>query len=346
MDKKPAFFGCALDCDEREESIREKLEFLQTDPKPVDAYEGIMEIMRSEVEASLWQEKGSLEVPAWLGPFPLPADKSRLAVGDFAAFLDQDGCRILADQVGRFIKENIYPGIPCLVAVDHALTGGAFRTLTEICHPEEISLVVLDSHTDALPASVMSEAIQYDLDTNPDSLHDPNDPYLYNRPDSYNASSFLDHLLRDGIIKPQNLYIFGISDYPPKQAFRIQDSRIKKYVGQFLKLKEMGVTLVTKSDLLLNPAKLKSILRSIKTPRVYISIDLDVGANNALEAVRFLDRQGINEKQLFRLVAYLREMLDRGIQLTGLDLTEINPRKAHRDSTYRIGVKILKKLLF
>jgi hypothetical protein len=174
---KIIFFGCALDCDEREESIREKLEFLQSELRSFDAYEGIMEIIRSEVEASLWQEKGSLSVPTWLGPFPLPADKSKLAVGDFAAFLDQDGCRTLADQVGRFIVENIYPGIPCLVAVDHALTGGAFRALSESHQPEEISLVILDSHTDALPVSVLSEAIQYDLDTNPESLHDPNDPY-------------------------------------------------------------------------------------------------------------------------------------------------------------------------
>ena len=218
--------------------------------------------------------------------------------------------------------------------------------------PDNITLVILDSHTDALPVPLMAGAVQYDMETNPGSLHDPNDPYLVNRPDSYNASSFLNHLLAEGILLPHNLYVLGIGDYPPKQAFRIKDPRIEKFVGYFLKLKKQGVTLLTKNDLLISPSKTKSVLKQIHTPWVYISIDLDIGARNALEGVRFLDRQGLNGPQLLRLVGYLRDVLNRGIGLAGFDLCEINPRTAGQtrpggqDQTYRIAVDVIKKLIW
>ena len=105
------------------------------------------------------------------------------------------------------------------------------------------------------------------------------------------------------------------------------------------------MTLVTKDDLLGSPSRVRRILEGIKTPYLYVSVDMDIGARNALEGVRFLDRQGLNEPQLFRLIGYLREVLDRGVNLTGLDLTEFNPRKAGLDQTYPIAARIIKHLL-
>jgi arginase family enzyme len=338
------FFGCPQDCDEREEAIEEKRKFPGQQDFPDDPYEGVMHLIRQEVPADRWLEKGSLPIPSWLRPCPPLEDKSKISVEEFVRFIDQDDCRIYARQVGDFISDAIFPHIPCLIGVDHSLTGGAYQKLAQLYGPEEISLIVLDSHTDALPVSVLAEAIQYDLDTNPDSLHDPQDPFLYNRPDSYNASSFLDHLLVDKILKPENLYILGIGDYPPKQAFRINDQRIQNYVGSFLKLKERGVTLQTKSDLLIGSGKIQSILKQIRTPWVYLSIDMDIGARNALEGVRYLDRQGLSGPQLMRLIGYVKEVLKRGVQMAGMDLCEFNPRKAGQDSTYRIAADMIKLL--
>jgi arginase family enzyme len=350
MENKIIFFGCSLDCDEREEAVQEKLEVMEHMSPLADPYEGIMALVRQEVDPLIWQEKGPMEIPSWLSPLPSPADRTQITVETFVSFLDQDGCRPYSDRVGKTIAENIFPHIPCLIGVDHSLTGGAFKKLQELIAPEEISLIILDSHTDALAVSLLAEAIQYDLESNPDSLHDPSDPFLYNRPDSYNASSFLDHLLAEGVVKPQNLYLLGIGDYPPKQAFRIKDRRIKNYVNRFLSLRNQGVTLLTKHDLLLNASKVKSIFKQIQTPWIYISIDLDIGARNALEGVRFLDRQGLNERQLQHLIGLLGGLLDRGLRLAGMDLTEINARKAGLpltsglDPTYRIGADIIKKL--
>jgi arginase family enzyme len=354
LNKKVVFFGCPLDGDERHESIQEKLSLMGIHGSMDDPYEGIMEIIRREVDPELWAEKGSMNIPSWLRPIPSLADKESVTTEAFVNFVDHGGFETYAQQVGDLIGSHIFPDIPCMLAVDHSLTGGAFKKLVELYEPEDISLIVLDSHTDAIPMSVMAGMIQYDIDINPDTVHDRHDPFLYDRPDSYNASSFLYYLLAEGegILNPQNLYLIGISDYPLKHAFRIKDPRIEDYVNIFSELKGRGVTILTKNDFLISPSKIKKVLSHIKTPYVYISVDLDIGARNGVEGVRFLERQGLNERQIYRLVDFLRGLLSKGIRLAGMDLTEINPRKAGgrdstgEDQTYRIAANVIRRLVW
>ena len=350
--RKVAFFGCPLDSDERDESIQEKHALMEAGQEFKDPYSSIMELIRNEVDSPLWEEKGSIEVPAWLLPSPPSTHKEQISVDHFVSFTDEDGCRRHADLVGDFIADHIFPDIPCMLAVDHSLTGGAFRRLAELYSPGEMSLIVLDSHTDAIPVSLLSGAIQYDIETNKNSVHDPNDPFLLNRAESYNSCSFLYHLLEEGVVEPKNLYIIGVSDYPPKRSFRIKDQRIKRYVGLYAGLKKKGVKIVTKKDLLMNPSKLRAILGRIETPYLYVSIDMDIGARNALEGVRFRNWQGLNERQLYAIADYIMEPLSQGTRLAGMDLTEINPRIADlssppgRDRTYQIALNLIKKLCF
>jgi arginase family enzyme len=350
--KKIGFFGCPLDGDERYESIQEKLALRGVKKVFDDPYEGIMEILRREVNPEFWSEKGSLNLPSWLSPIPSLTDEEKITTETFVDFMDSGGFETYAQQVGDFIEANIFPDVPCMLAVDHSLTGGAFKKLAERYGPENISLIVLDSHTDAIPMSIMAGMIQYDIDTNPDTVYDRHDPFLYHRKDSYNASSFLYDLLNVEVLKPENLYLIGISDYPPKHAFRIKDSRIENYVRIFSDLKRKGVKILTKNDFLTSPSKVKNILTYLKSPYVYISVDLDIGARNGIDGVRFLERQGLNERQIYRIVDLLKSLLSRRVQLAGMDLTEINPRKAGRhrltgeDQTYRIGANIIKKLLW
>lgn len=352
LNKKVVFFGCPLDGDERHESIQEKLSLLGIPGGIDDPYEGVMEIIRQEVNPEFWSEKGSLDLPSWLRPIPSLADREKMTTETFVDFMDHGGFETYAQQVGDFIGTHIFPDIPCMLAVDHSLIGGVFRKLVELYEPEDISLVVLDSHTDAIPMSIMAGMIQYDIDTNPDTVHDRHDPFLYDRRDSYNASSFLYYLLSEEVLKPQNLYLIGASDYPPKHAFRIKDPRIEDYVNIFSELKGKGVTILTKNDFLVSPSKVKSVLSHIKSPYVYISVDLDIGARNGVEGVRFLERQGLNERQIYRLVDFLRSLLSKGIRLAGMDLTEINPRRAGgrsstgEDQTYRIAANIIRRLLW
>ncbi|MBA4395601.1 MAG: hypothetical protein C0407_18780, partial [Desulfobacca sp.] len=116
----------------------------------------------------------------------------------------------------------------------------------------------------------------------------------------------------------------------------------ENYVGRFQELKRRGVTLLTKQDLLVGSGKIKSILKQIRTPWAYLSIDMDIGARNALNGVRYLDRQGLSGPQLMRLVGYVKEVLNRGVKLAGMDLCEFNPRKAGQDLTYRLAADMVK----
>ena len=90
-------------------------------------------------------------------------------------------------------------------------------------------MIVIDTHTDAVPMSAHAQAIQYDIDTNPSFFYNLDDPYFYNRPDSCNASFFLYHMLKDDDVQPENLYLLGVSDYLDKKFFHRKDPRIKKY---------------------------------------------------------------------------------------------------------------------
>lgn len=348
-ERKVIFFGCPLDSDESNESIQEKLSINKSRDEDDDPYTFIMEIIRQEVDQELWEERGSIDVPGWLRP--IPSNKENIIVDNFVAFIDDDGCRTYAEMVGK-LTGDIFPDVPCMLAIDHSLTGGAFRRLAKLYSPEDISLIVLDSHLDAIPISILSGAIQYDIETNPNSVHDRNDPFISDRPESYNASSFLYHLLEEEVVEPENLYVIGISDYPPKRSFRIKDQRIKRYVGLYSGLRKKGVKIVTKKDLLVNPSIIRTVFRKIETPYVYISIDMDIGARNALEGVRFRERQGLNEKQVYGIVDNLCDLLSGQIKIGGMDLTEINPRRAGLsypsgyDRTYRIAANLIRKLVF
>jgi arginase family enzyme len=343
--EKIAFFGCPLDCDERHEALQEKLSLLDRGEKNTDPYEAVMAILRANLGADSWLERGNLAIPPWLEPAPPATEKEKLTTREMVRFLDEDGCRKMAAEVGGFVRDQVFPHIPCLIAVDHSLTGGVYRRVVERYGPQEVALIVLDSHTDAVPMSVLAPAVQYDAETNPESVHDSEDPLLYNRPDSYNASSFLFHLLAEGAVLPRNLYILGIGDYPPKHAFRLRDQRIRDYVRFYQELRGTGVNLVTKEELVGSPSRVRRILEAIKTPYLYVSVDMDIGARNALEGVRFLDRQGLDEMQLLRVAGYLADLLKRGLKLAGLDLTEFNPRRAGRDRTYPLAAQIIASLL-
>ena len=341
-----------MDPDERDESLREKTCLSTSDRLSGDPYSAVMQYVHNEIGGYLWDERGSIEVPPWLSPVPPVSLQRDALLENIVRFIDGDGCLDFAQSVSKFVEECILPQIPCMIAVDHSLTGGAFASLVGFYKPDDISLIIVDSHVDSLPTSAMSEAIQYDMATNPNSVYDPADPFLRNRPDSYNASSFIYYLLEEGLIDPRNLYLVGVSDYPPKKAFRIKDGRIKHYLDCYSSLKRNGVKILTKKDLSLSPATLTNLIGRVKTPYVYISIDMDIGARNALNGVRFRNYQGINENQIYRIAMSLREMIDQGVRLAGMDLMEFNPRRANSgnmpsdDRTYLIAFNLIKIICF
>ena len=351
-DKKLVLFGCPLDCDEKFDSIQEKINGLWTTGKSDDPFDEVMAFIRPEVQQDLWRELGSVDIPTWLRPKPRGKDLLKLNTESFIAFIDDDGCRRIAEEVADIVSKMILPDIPCMIGIDHSLTGGVYKSLTEFYGRDNMSLIIIDSHIDAIPMSVLSDAIQYDIETNPSSVHDPEDPFLYNRPDSYNASSFIYHMAAEGIINLKNLYLFGVSDYPEKKSFRIKDPRISGYTSTYSELKRRGSKIMTKKEFSIAPQRLKTLLQMISTPYVYISIDMDIGAMNAVEGVRFRNWKGLAESKIYKLMDMLKILFTRNIQLAGMDITEIDQRRAGeyypsgRDQTFRIAANLIKKIGF
>ena len=350
--QKVVFFGCLLDCDEKHEAIEEKQAGAVLSGTTDDPLDYILDLIRQEVPAELWEAKGSIAVPSWLRPLPQGQDREKLVVDEFIRFMDQDGCRQTACEVEDFVARQVLPDLPCMVAVDHSLTGGVYKALARHLGEENLTLIVVDSHTDAVPMPLLGEAIQYDIDTNPNSVYDRNDPFLYNRTDSYNASSFIHHLLEEQILRPAQLYLIGVSDYPEKRAMRIKDPRIARYSGIYSGLKRQGAKIITKEEFLTKPSKLKAVLKTIKTPYIYVSIDMDIGARNALEGVRFRNWKGLAEKQIYKVIGLICDFVAKDVQLAGMDITEINPRIAGsrftsgQDRTYRIATNLIKRVAF
>ena len=352
LSSKKVFFGCPFDCDEKHEAIQAKLTGRWKPEAIDDPLKPIMDIIRQEIPADLWRELPGIEVPDWLRPMPPRSNQPKMVVDEFINFIDQDGCRDMAAQTDRFVTEHILPQTPVMVTVDHSLSGGVLKALTRCYGTENITVVVLDSHTDAMPMSVLADSIQYDIDNNPNSVYNRHDPFLYHRTDSYNASSFIHHLLDEKIILAKNLYIVGVSDYPEKRTLRIKDPRISRYAGVYTGLRRQGAKVITKKECQLSFSKLKFILQRIDTPYLYVSIDMDIGARNAVEGVRFLNQRGLNEKKIYRIADALVHVLSNGVQLAGLDINEINPRSAGlehpsgNDRTYRIAANMIKKIAF
>lgn len=336
-----------MDCDEQHSGIAEKRDWSPGPGLVNDPLDAVLALLRDEVPDRAWTSLGSLAVPQWLWPLPPDNEKAAVTAEAVVDFMDKGGCREVADRIGQTVAQEVLPALPCLVAVDHCLAGGQLRAVAQSIGADDLSVVVLDSHTDAMPMPVLSGAIAYDIDTNPASVYDRNDPLLANRPDSYNASSFLHHLIDEGTLRPQNLYLVGIGDLPEKRVARIDDPRIAAYVAVYRNLERSGTRMITKQDCLLKPSKVKALLTRINTPYLYISIDMDIGARNALEGVRFLNRQGLAAKQILRLAAHLSQALGRGTRLVGLDVTEFNARRAGGfDPTYRIAADLIKALAF
>lgn len=351
-EQRVCLFGCPLDCDEKHDAIQEKLSEPVVYTRSDDPLIAVAEALSKQVPQSEWEFGGSLDVPGWLRPIPAGDERSGVLVEAYVHFIDQNGCLDFADGIAEVVRSQILPRFPCLVAVDHSLTGGVYRALAEYYGKDKLSLLVIDSHTDAVPMSKLAGAISYDLENNPESVYDKADPFLYNRSESYNASSFLHYLMIENLVAPRDLYILGVSDYPGKKAFRIKDPRITDYLSAYADLRKQGATIITKRECQLKPTKVKTLLKKIRTPYAYVSIDMDIGARNALEGVRFRNWQGLSETQIYRLVDTICQAGKSEVQIVGMDITEINPRIAGRkwgeavDRTYQIAAGLVKRIAF
>lgn len=334
--------SCPLDPDEREHVINFKIDSAlrgYANLKFREPYDALAQILQLE---GLNLKASKIEVEPWLLPAPDLDYIDMLTVENVVAFIDSNGCLEYAETIYRHLKEKEVEFVS-MIGVDHSLSGGAVRYLSEKYGAENLALIVLDSHFDAILPSIRCGVIQYDLETNPETPFDPRDPYIMWRPESYNADSFLHFLVEEKLLEPKNLIVAGVSDYPSSTAFQIEDKRIKRYLRHYLSFEKRGAQIIPKEKIKLRKT-LKKAIKNLEAKYMYLSVDVDVGANSALMGARFTEYTGLSEDEIYQTLQQLLNFTnENGIKLVGFDIMETDIFKAN-DKTYQIEANIFKTL--
>jgi arginase family enzyme len=231
-------------------------------------------------------------------------------------FIDEGGCKDMADRVKAFVETRLAPGIPAMVAVDHSTTGGALRALAEEQHPASMAVLVVDSHFDGLELAERMELFRYG---NPAEFDDPQGAVVH---ESYNCATWIKHVLDDRIVEPEKLVVFGISDHPT--AAMRKEPRLRRYVGACRAFEEAGVRFVTKEEIRQNGVRgsLAPLLNGIESNHLYVSLDADIGSLDAVHAARFMNVVGLNDEELREIARVVEETLQEK-ELIGLDVCGI-----------------------
>ncbi|MEM4216691.1 MAG: arginase family protein [Candidatus Methanomethylicaceae archaeon] len=333
-----------LDPDEREAYIQRKILACENGYSGIPFKDPVCGML-SELNLPINYIKNQVE--PWLTPTP-PFDMLfMLTVENFVTFIDANGCLDYAKEINKKVKSDVLPDMPVLFGVDHSLSGGVVNALCDEYGGENLRLIVFDSHFDFIPPTIRCGLIQYDLENNPETKFSPKDPYIYNRPDSYNADSFLGYLTKR--VPMENMYIVGVSDYPPRVAEEIEDERVRRYVEFYKGIESSGVHVIKKEDIQKDLQSVISILSRTNLPLTYVSVDVDVCANTSIKGARFLDYSGISQRDLYGLISSISKSNSKiiGVDFMEFDVYTAGSLSAGRqDRTYAIMAESFRRMVF
>ena len=332
-----AFFGAALDPLDSPGKVALQQAYLDSlergiacaaDPAdpytPLDPYD----LFRTELAGWLkergMRDAGRLTFPSWLTPRPRLKDRERIHAGAFADFLDRGGCAEAAGAAKDFVAESLFPDLPVMFGVDHSLTGGVLRALAERLGPDLLTVVVIDAHFDAIPTAVR-RAIRMGREG---ERSGPRGPEL---DEPYNCGNFLAHLIDDGVVPPERLFVVGAADFPTPEIERSAGSGARRFISVYRSYLERGVRVIGRDEIVAPGGleRVAALLEETGPAWIYISIDADVGARRAVLASRFLDLPGLDEEPLLDIALALGRVVATGrIRLAGLDVMEVDVHAA------------------
>ncbi|MBS7647414.1 MAG: arginase family protein [Candidatus Bathyarchaeia archaeon] len=337
--KKIKVFGVAFDPDEYIGAIERQyyLALLKSGIDYIkeisDPYDLMMPYICEIYKPNTVIKLGKVPVESWLSPKPELDDEVLVNTENYSAFIDANGCREYVDLVKDFVQkitdENT---VPLMIGIDHSMTGGMLKALSEIYGVENISVIILDSHFDAIQTSARYKLFTFLKRKNsplfyPDSFYLSTslyDPLAFKRPDSYNKGTFLYYLIKERTILPTNLWVVGVQDYPVEDLLAQKDSLIQSYVNAYLNLENEGVNIVTNE--IVKSKTFKSVIEKLSTKFVYISLDVDIGCGSAITLTRCLPHErGLSEPELYRLARTIGKIIKGDKKfLVGLDVMELD----------------------
>ncbi|TFG05182.1 MAG: hypothetical protein EU536_02745 [Promethearchaeota archaeon] len=336
MVKTYKVFGAALDPSDSETKILIKhgvLESKLMGRKISGQYEDPYEAFIAEskiLQKPNFQNIGRFPVESWLRPKPELGDEVFLTPLDFRLFLDSDGCREYAERLAGFVEKQVFPATPLMIGTDHSLTGGVLRALVKKYGAENITLVVFDGHFDAIPTDLRLGLVKYAKEHKDDVVIPF--PEMIDSigthetiPRSYNCGTFLYHLIEERVVFPHNVIVYGVMDYPSDEMRKVEDPRVRSYVTFYSALENQGMQIIPNyKDNEKTNQEFQKALERLETPFLYLSVDVDVSALNAVLAARFMEFIGIDASALLLAGHIIKEWMDKTkVDLIGLDLMEI-----------------------
>lgn len=349
MNKKVKVFGAALDPIDDPMKVIAKCSYINrlaqniVDPERdfIDPYEGLLKFSKV-LNREEFIKIGKFPIETWLTPKPKIEDYPLVDPFKYQEFVNSGAVRTLSKDLESFIKDKVLPDIPLMIGVDHSLTGGVLSALSKKYGPENILIIIFDAHFDAIPARISLDLVKYmqehqkEIHVLSPGLLESVDVDTITLKNSYSCASFLDYLIQDGIILPQNLIIYGCQDYPSEEYVSIEDSRVKQFVDRYLSFEEKGVKIIPgtidKKNMI---KKLEKSLENFSVPYLYISFDVDVGIFKEILAARFMNVIGIEKEMILNAAALIKNfMVSNKCELIGLDFLEID--------TYVLGRELKK----
>lgn len=333
MERKPVqkkVFGVSLDASDDTGSLQLKQAAMMAKEISDDAffagpYDVLVENLPDNHGFIL---KGQFPIPSWLGPRPLPSDRPRVNSKHFESFYENNGFLGISKQIKNFVIEKIFPATPLMIGIDHSLTGGVLSALAERYGAENISVIVLDQHFDAIPPPIRIKA--YFQDKGGSNMGPYLMPFSNLGSDKYSCGSFLAYLMKEGTVMPENLLFIGVADYPKNPL----NENWKRFKSAYKDFEEKGCQFFP--QWLFKETYFEKLCHfvseNIKTPYVYVSLDLDVGAMNCIHAARYMDTQGISRENILDIAYVIANNVEKGtFSLVGLDVMEFN--------THFLGIK-------
>lgn len=289
---------------------------------------------------------GKVPTESWLTPFPAEGDADRLKPEALAAFLSEDGCRNYACTVKRFVEDAV-SGVPAMIGIDHSATGGAVAALSERHGAANLGLVVLDAHTDLVPAA-MRRALMDFARGDADADFDARDYETLSPQSDYDCGSFLLGLLDRGLVAPRNLVLIGCADGPAPRLAELEDERVRRYLRHRQELLDRGVTIVARDALMADPAgAVAAAMKPLAGKPVYLSVDLDVASQACLTGARFVELEGVPEWTLAATLEAAFAAIGASSSLAGIDVMEFDFYRAgaqtmlRKDLTYDVALHVL-----
>lgn len=284
----------------------------------LDPYDAITGSMSALLKKHNIETAGKFPVPTWITPKPNAADLPKVTAENMGSFFDSGELLEITKQIEAFVKEKILPDIPIMLGVDHSATAGVVSALAEKYTPENLGVVVLDQHFDAIPLSVRLEGA---MQASPEikSIF-PATPTGFS--DSFCCGNFWAYLIDAGVILPENLMFIGVADYPTQR-----DPQKDSYRETYLGYEKRGCGFFRREQFEgeYRNALTRFLQEKIKTPYIYVSLDLDAGSYASTYAARYMDRPGLSERNIQDVASIIVEECRRGnSRIAGLDIMEFN----------------------